>query len=96
MDHLVTEGQRLGLTIGPVHTVAQAAHNAHLRARNAFIAIDHPVAGRFEYPRSLVQMSATPPQSTRAPLLGEHNGEILARLGYSTDDLQRLREVGAI
>ncbi len=62
-DHLVTEGQRLGLTIGPVHTVAQAAHHPHLRARGAFVEIDHPVAGRFEYPRSLVQMTATPPES---------------------------------
>src|SRR6185437_7035225 len=96
MEHLVTEGQRLGLTIGPVHTVAQAAHNSHLRARGAFVEIDHPVAGRFEYPRSLVQMSATPPDSTRAPLLGEHNLEILSRLGYSAEDLQGLRAAGAI
>ncbi len=96
MDHLVTEGQRLGLTIGPVHTVAQAAHNPHLRARGAFVEIDHPVAGRFEYPRSLVQMTATPPQATRAPLLGEHNVEILGRLGYGSQDLQGLRAAGAI
>ena len=75
MEYLVTEGQRLGLTIGPVHTVAQAAQHPHLRARDAFVEIDHPVAGRFEYPRSLVQMTATPPESTRAPLLGEHNAD---------------------
>jgi CoA:oxalate CoA-transferase len=96
MDYLVTEGQRLGLTIGPVHTVAQAAQNSHLRARGAFVEIDHPVAGRFEYPRSLVQMSGTPPQATRAPLLGEHNGEILGRLGYSSEHLQRLRTAGVV
>ncbi len=96
MEHLVTEGQRLGLTIGPVHTVAQAAHNSHLRARGAFVEIDHPVAGRFEFPRSLVQMSGTPPHSTRAPLLGEHNVEILGRLGYTSEDLQGLRAAGAI
>ncbi len=96
MDHLVTEGQRLGLTIGPVYTVAQAAQNPHLRARGAFVEIDHPVAGRFEYPRSLVQMTGTPPESTRAPLLGEHNTEILARLGYGAADLQRLQKAEAI
>jgi crotonobetainyl-CoA:carnitine CoA-transferase CaiB-like acyl-CoA transferase len=96
MNHLVTEGQRLGLTIGPVHTVEQAAHNPHLRARGAFVEIDHPVAGRFEYPRSLVQMTGTPPQATRAPLLGEHNVEILGRLGYTVEDLQGLRAAGVI
>ncbi len=96
MEHLVTEGQRLGLTIGPVHTVAQAAHNSHLRARGAFVAIDHPAAGRFEFPRSLVQMTATPPESMRAPLLGEHNVSILCRLGYEGEDLKRLRATGVI
>lgn len=95
-EHLVSEGQRLGLTIGPVFTVAQAANHPHLRARNAFIEIDHPIAGRFQYPRSLVQMTATPPMPTRAPLLGEHNAEILSRLGYSLDEQQRMRAAGAI
>jgi CoA:oxalate CoA-transferase len=96
MDFLVAEGQRLGLTIGPVHTVAQAAQNSHLRAREAFVEIDHPVAGRFEFPRSLVQMSRTPPQATRAPLLGEHNLELLGRLGYSSEAVQELRAAGVI
>jgi crotonobetainyl-CoA:carnitine CoA-transferase CaiB-like acyl-CoA transferase len=95
-EYLVTEGQRLGLTIGPVFTVAQAANNPHLRARNAFVEIDHPVAGRFEYPRSLVQMTATPPIPTRAPLLGEHNTEILGRLGYSLAEQQGMRAAGVI
>src|SRR5712692_757888 len=35
MEYLVREGQKLGLTIGPVNTVAQAAKHPHLRARNA-------------------------------------------------------------
>jgi crotonobetainyl-CoA:carnitine CoA-transferase CaiB-like acyl-CoA transferase len=95
-DYLVTEGQRLGLTIGPVFTVAQAACHPHLRARNAFVEIDHPIAGRFEYPRSLVQMTATPPISSPAPMLGEHNAEILGRLGYSLDDQQAMRAAGVI
>jgi crotonobetainyl-CoA:carnitine CoA-transferase CaiB-like acyl-CoA transferase len=41
-------------------------------------------------------MSGTPPQPTRAPLLGEHNVEILAKLGYSSEDLKRLRTAGVI
>jgi crotonobetainyl-CoA:carnitine CoA-transferase CaiB-like acyl-CoA transferase len=96
MEHLVTEGQRLGLTIGPVHTVAQAAHNPHLEARGAFVEIDHPAAGSFKFPRSLVQMTATPPESMRAPLLGEHNVSILSRLGYGGDELRELQKAGVI
>jgi crotonobetainyl-CoA:carnitine CoA-transferase CaiB-like acyl-CoA transferase len=92
----VREGQRLGLTIGPVYTVAQAANHPHLRARDAFVTIDHPIAGRFEYPRALVQMTGTPVTSSRAPLLGEHNGAVLTRLGYSLEHQQALRAAGVI
>jgi len=95
-DYLVSEGQRLGLTIGPVFTVAQAAHHPHLRARDAFVEIDHPIAGRIEYPRSLVKMTATPPTPTRAPMLGEHNAEILGRLGYSLAEQQGMRAARVI
>jgi crotonobetainyl-CoA:carnitine CoA-transferase CaiB-like acyl-CoA transferase len=95
-EYLVTEGQRLGLTIGPVYTVAQAANHPHLRARDAFVTIGHPIAGRFQYPRALVQMTGTPPISERAPLLGEHNRAILSRLGYSIEDQQALRAAGVI
>ena len=95
-EYLVNEGQRRGLTIGPVFSVAQAAQHPHLRARNAFVEIDHPIAGRFEYPRSLVQMTLTPPIPTRAPMLGEHNAEILGRLGYSLEEQQGMRAAGVI
>jgi crotonobetainyl-CoA:carnitine CoA-transferase CaiB-like acyl-CoA transferase len=96
IEYLVTEGQRRGLTIGPVFSVAQAAQHPHLRARNAFVEIDHPIAGRFEYPRSLVQMTLTPPTPSRAPMLGEHNAEILGRLGYSLDEQQGMRAARVI
>jgi len=97
MDWLVREGQKIGLPIGPVLTVAQAAEHPHLRARNAFVEIDHPVAGRFRYPGPLVRLTATPPIARRAPLLGEHNEEILCeRLGYSREELAELRAAGVI
>jgi crotonobetainyl-CoA:carnitine CoA-transferase CaiB-like acyl-CoA transferase len=96
MEYLVREGQRRGLTIGPVYTVAQAANHPHLAARNAFVEIDHPVAGRFNYPRQLVSLTATPPAPARAPLLGEHNEEILRTLGISREEQQGLRAAGVI
>ena len=96
MEYLVREGQKLGLTIGPVNTVAQAANHPHLLARDAFVEIDHPLAGPFKYPHHLVAMTQTPPQPRRAPLLGEHNAEVLGALGYSLADLQGLRAAGII
>jgi crotonobetainyl-CoA:carnitine CoA-transferase CaiB-like acyl-CoA transferase len=60
------------------------------------VELAHPVAGTFKYPRSLVQMTATPPAPARAPLLGEHNSEILGRLRYSPDEQQGMRATGVI
>ena len=96
MEYLVSEGQKLGLTIGPVQTVAQAANHPHLAAREAFIEVSHPVAGNYKYPQHLVSLSATPPKLSRAPLLGEHNAEILSSLGISREEQQGLRAVGVI
>ncbi len=94
MEFLVAEGQKLGLTIGPVYTVAQAANHPHLAARDAFVEIDHPVAGRFKYPQHLVSLTVTPPVPSRAPTLGEHNVEILGSLGISRVEQQSLRATG--
>jgi crotonobetainyl-CoA:carnitine CoA-transferase CaiB-like acyl-CoA transferase len=96
MEYLVREGQKLGLTIGPVYTVAQAANHPHLAARDAFVEIDHPVAGRFKYPHRMVSLTATPPVPRRAPMLGEHNVEILDGLGFSCEDRKRLHAAGVI
>jgi CoA:oxalate CoA-transferase len=96
MEYLVREGQKRGLPIGPVYTVAQAANHPHLAARNAFTEIDHPMAGRFKYPQHLVSMTGTPPTPGRAPLLGEHNAAILSALGYSIEEQRALRAAGII
>ena len=96
MEYLVTQGQKLGLTIGPVYTVAQAANHSHLAARDAFVEIAHPVAGRFKYPHHLVSLTATPPVPLRAPTVGEHNAEILNSLGISREEQQSLRATGVI
>ncbi|MGO9607268.1 MAG: CaiB/BaiF CoA transferase family protein [Candidatus Binataceae bacterium] len=96
MEYLVREGQKLGLTIGPVHTVTQAANHPHLAARDAFVEIEHPVAGRIKYPNRMVSMTATPPIPARAPMLGEHNAEILDGLGISRDAQQELQSAGVI
>jgi crotonobetainyl-CoA:carnitine CoA-transferase CaiB-like acyl-CoA transferase len=96
MEYLVCEGQKIGLTIGPVHTVAQAANHPHLAARDAFVEISHPIAGRFKYPHHLVSMTQTPPAPSRAPMLGEHNQEIFGQLGLSLIEQQGLRAAGVI
>jgi crotonobetainyl-CoA:carnitine CoA-transferase CaiB-like acyl-CoA transferase len=67
------------------------------QARNFWIDIDHPYAGIQTYPGAPVKMTETGWKMSRAPLLGEHNQEIYCdRLGYSKEELVRLRASGVI
>lgn len=66
-------------------------------AREFWTEIEHPAASRLTYPGAPVKMTETPWRNERAPLLGEHNREIYCgRLGYSLDELVRLRASGII
>jgi formyl-CoA transferase len=58
--------------------------------------LPHPVRGEIMTTGLGVKLSETPGQVTRPPLLGEHTAEVLAALGFSREELSRLREARAI
>ena len=95
---LYREAQRVGCPAGPVRSAEEVVKWEQPRSRGFFVEVDHPVAGRFEYPRAAYHLSETPVTIDRpAPLLGQHNEEIFTRLlGRSRDDLVKLREAGVI
>jgi crotonobetainyl-CoA:carnitine CoA-transferase CaiB-like acyl-CoA transferase len=67
------------------------------RSRDYWTEIEHPVAGKLTYPGAPVNMPEQAWQAKRpAPLLGQHNEEVYGGLGYSKDDLVKLRERGVI
>jgi crotonobetainyl-CoA:carnitine CoA-transferase CaiB-like acyl-CoA transferase len=101
-EHTTAEIDRLGIEydvpLAPVRTVKELVADEQLAYRDFFVDIDHPVAGKFKYPGAPYKLAATPWEiRRRAPLLGEHNEEIYGRLlGYSPQDLVRMREAGII
>ena len=70
----------------------------HLRDRGFFVEVDHPAAGRADYPGMGPKLSGMDFEIRRpAPLLGQHNAEIFGQeLGYSNEDLVNLRGLGVI
>jgi crotonobetainyl-CoA:carnitine CoA-transferase CaiB-like acyl-CoA transferase len=86
-----------GLPAGPVLTIPEMHADPQARARDMIIETDHPVAGRVKAIGLPVKFSETPGCIDRpAPLLGQHGREILAELGYSGEEVDRLRASGAL
>lgn len=89
---IVAEAQSRGLLAGVVNTPEDLLTDPHYRERGVWDLIEHPVAGTFEYPGRPFIMSDTPRGTPRpAPLLGEHNDEVLADLGLEADEIAGLR-----
>jgi len=90
--------QELGLPFGMSQSAADIVNCPQLKERGYFVEVNHPVAGRFISPGAPFKMSESPWQAVKpAPLLGEHNREVLCeRLGYTESDLVQFREKGII
>ncbi|MYD72871.1 MAG: CoA transferase [Chloroflexi bacterium] len=82
---------------GYVATFEDLANSEHLHSRDFFAQHDDDRAGSLTYPGRLWLSSGHDWKMGRAPLLGEHNMEIIhGELGYEREDLVRLRELDAI
>ena len=82
----------------PVNTAADLFQDPQLEHRGFFQELDHPVAGKLPYPTFPAHFSnATWKPEKPAPLLGQHNEEVLvSSLGYSPQDLPRLAAAGVL
>ena len=91
--------QQHGVPSGPVQTAPELIEDPHLKARETFIEIDHPVVGKRLYPNvNLLRLTGTPAgPSVRAPLAGEHT-DVICRdlLGLGDEEIARLREAKVI
>lgn len=96
-EEIYLEGQKCGVPIGPFYSPEEVVNNEHLKERGFFIEFDHPIVGKVKAPRGPCAFSETPFGVEKAPpLLGQHNGEVYGRLGYSKEDLVKLAEAGVI
>lgn len=97
-EEITAMAQERHIPIVPCNSTEDLFKSPHLAERESFVEIEHSQAGRLTYPGAPYRFSETPWQvNSPAPLLGEHNEEILCgRLGYSRQDLAQMRESGII
>ena len=77
-EQAYTELQGRRVPCSPVFDMAMLLRSDHLAAREFFIEVDHPDAGRLTYPGAPYKLSKTPWEVVRpAPRLDEHGAEVL-------------------
>jgi crotonobetainyl-CoA:carnitine CoA-transferase CaiB-like acyl-CoA transferase len=84
-DFLEVKLQKAGLMASISRTGRDLFQEAHLKARKAFIPIEHPELGKMQMVRAPWIMSDCDAPFTRAPLLGEHNDYVLREVLGLTD-----------
>lgn len=87
-----------GVPCAPVLSVAETTREPHLRARGTVREITDRLVGSFDAPGFPLRFSEFPePLPLEAPLLGEHNADVLSGvLGFSGEDIERLRARGVL
>ena len=77
--------QEAGCPITAVFTVAEAAEHPHLKERGYIVELEHERLGRYRTLGAPFKLSETPGGPCRAaPLLGEHEAEVLSALAETS------------
>ena len=87
------------IILNPASSTKDLAENIQLKEREFYVDIEHPeIEETITYAGAPYRFTKTPQRVSRlAPLIGEHNEEILGgELGFSEMEMRRLKENGVI
>ncbi|MGH3144383.1 MAG: CaiB/BaiF CoA transferase family protein, partial [Rubrobacter sp.] len=86
-----------GVWCGPVNTFDEVFTDPQVEHNGLVVTMDHPKAGEVKLIGFPARFSETPATyRNAAPLVGEHNREVLGSLGYDEAAIRRLEEEGII
>jgi formyl-CoA transferase len=90
-EHWVGRLEEQDLLCAPVRSLKEALEDPQTAVNRMVVEMQHPHAGTVKVLDAPIRLSGTPTDTRRpAPMLGEHNAEVLRELGY---DDQRIAEV---
>ncbi len=97
-EEVIQALQRTRVPCGVVKTVDQLPDDPQVKAREMVKSVEYPTLGEVPVPGVPVKLSLTPGTvESPSPGLGEHNQEVYSKvLGFSPEELARLKEAGII
>ena len=87
----------VGIPAGPINTVGEILEDPHIHARQMIAELTHPQYGPLRVLGIPVKLSDTPGIVENAPpMFGEHNREVLQKLGFTEKELAELENAGVL
>jgi crotonobetainyl-CoA:carnitine CoA-transferase CaiB-like acyl-CoA transferase len=89
---IITLLEQNGVPCAPVKTISEVMDDAHVKARKSIVEFDYPGIGKFPVVAFPPRFSSIATEVKRAPLLGEHNREIICGLlGYGDKQFDEMK-----
>ena len=96
-DVLVERARRFGAPVAPANGIDEMMEDPQVRHSEVVVEVEHPDAGTLRTIRNPVRFETTPTSMRRLPpALGEQTDEVLTEAGYSSEQIAKLREQGAV
>lgn len=98
VEEWIGEMEEIGIPCGPINTVDRVVADPQVQAREMIAEVEHAGVGKVKMAACPVKLSETPSGiQGPAPTLGQHTEEVLIRLlGYSTEQIETLRQDGVV
>ena len=96
-DHWIRVLNEAGVPCCRVMNLHEVFADPQVIDQRAVVTMEHPGHGNVSMLGSALHIDGSPlPIRTPAPELGEHNAEVLRELGFAANEIDQLREAGAI
>lgn len=95
-DEWVRAFEGKDVCLSPVLSMGEALSHPNTVARKMVLPVESPLGGTDRQPGMPIKIDGVPEAPRRAPLLGEHDDETLAGLGYTKELIADLRSKGVI
>jgi crotonobetainyl-CoA:carnitine CoA-transferase CaiB-like acyl-CoA transferase len=96
-QHWIDELRRRDVPCGPLYDIGEVFADPQVQQLGMAVEVEHPKMGPVRLSGNAVTLRGTAISYQHAPpLLGEHNDEILARLGYDATKIKDLTQAGVV